>query len=112
MTLLVLLLQPCMFAVMLWLVLRYLQARDTARDAALQELTAREQSERQILLQRIQAPQQAVVEHAYRDQPVPDGSPRTEQEAAVASDDQVLQQILEMERMQQAEMRSLGMVAE
>lgn len=66
----------------------------------------------QMLLQRIQAPQQAVIDHAVRQTiPDPDGRPRTEEESARASDERVaLQQVVEeVERIEREAQEALGM---
>jgi type II secretory pathway pseudopilin PulG len=117
MTLLVLI-QPVVFLAVLALVLWHgsrdkaqaAEAAENARQALLSE-AERQRAQVDRLLQRIQAPQQAVMEHAAREYgPAPDGRPLSEEEAAVQSDDRVLATIADFEQMERDLQRELGLV--
>jgi hypothetical protein len=99
--------QSAAFVAVVWLLLRHLRGRDAAlerdRDARRDEI--------QTLLQRIQAPQQAVLEHAVRHAgPPPDGSPRSERESAEASDEQLRARLMveEIEALERDQLRAVG----
>lgn len=91
------------FGLLLWTVLRTHQASLDRLVGTLEREQQAHREETQMLLQRIQAPHQAVVQHAQQTAgPAPSGLPLTEEESAMAQDQAlqakaVLDQIKAME---------------
>jgi hypothetical protein len=100
--------QSAAFVAVVWLLLRHLRGRDAALERDRRRARA---DEIQTLLQRIQAPQQAVLEHAVQHAgPPPDGSPRSERESAEASDEQLRARLMveEIEALERDQLRAVG----
>jgi HAMP domain-containing protein len=85
----------CAFALILWAVLRANAQTVDRLVTTIRDEAAAHRDETQKLLQRIQAPQQAVLEHAVAGAgAVTDGRPLTEVESAQASDERLKMQML------------------
>jgi hypothetical protein len=90
-------------------------ATETAQIAlkALQDEREAQNRERQTLLQRIQAPQAAIIDHSVAVAgPPPNGRPLSEEESAIASDDRLAQEIAAIQARELAELQRMGLVTE